>query len=248
VAKGTSLDKALGLLDLLEEAEAPLSAEALNARLGFPRSTLYRYLKALADAGLAVSLHERGYVLGPRVAELDRAMRLHDPLIAAARPVMEALASELDGIALLCRRYRDRVLCVHQAGTMGPAMQTTYERGAAMPLFRGAASRVILAWLPGPMVARLHADHAAEFAAAGLGATVAEARAALRAIRRRGWDTTQGQVTPGVTGVAAPLLDARGAVLGSLSVTMARTDLAPAGIEAMAARIAAGARVVSAAG
>jgi DNA-binding IclR family transcriptional regulator len=247
VAKGTSLDKALGILDLLEEAEAPLSFEALHARLGFPRSTLYRYLKALADAGLAASMHERGYVLGPRVAELDRAMRLHDPLIAAARPVMAKLAAELDGVALLCRRYRDRVLCVHQDGTMG-SVRSTYERGAAMPLFRGAASRVILAWLPGPMMAKLQAAHAAEFAAAGLGGTVAEARAALRAIRRRGWDMTQGQVTAGVTGIAAPLLDARGAVLGSLSVTMARTEVPPTQAEAMAARIMAGAKGVSATG
>jgi DNA-binding IclR family transcriptional regulator len=248
VAKGTSLDKALGILDLLEKAQSPLSFEALHASLGFSRSTLYRYLKALGDAGLATSLHESDYVLGPRVAELDRAMRLNDPLITAARPVMAALASELDGIALLCRRYRDRVLCVHQDGTIGRGVRSTYERGAAMPLFRGAASRVILARLPGPMVAKLQAAHAAEFAAAGLGADMAEARAALRAIRRRGWDMTQGQVTAGVTGIAAPLIDARGVVLGSLSVTMARTDLSPDGVEAMAGRIAAEARRISAQG
>ena len=237
MAGDSSLGRALAILDALEEAGAPLPFEAMHARFGLTRSTLYRYLKALADAGLVTGLHDRGYVLGPRVAELDRAMRLRDPLIAAARPVMEELATELGGLALLCRRYRDRVLCVHRAGSLGDGVRSTYERGHAMPLFRGAASRVILAWLPAPMLSRLREGREGEFAAAGLGGSVAEARAHLRTIRRRGWDATRGQVTRGVTGIAAPLLDARGAVLGSLSVTLPRPEIPEAEVTTMAALI-----------
>lgn len=243
----TSLGRMLRILDLLEEAEdGPLSVEALHARLGFTRSTLYRYLKTLTDAGLAASIPDRGYTLGPRVAELDYRMRLRDPLIAAARPVMARLAAEFPGIALLCRRYRDRVLCVHQEGSLSSGLRSTYERGLAMPLFRGAASRVILAHLPGPAVSRLQSRHAAAFAEAGLGDTPAAARAALRAIRQRGWDVTEGQVTPGVTGIAAPVLDAGGAVLGSLSVTLDRPHLPAAEVAALAARLVAAARAVEA--
>jgi DNA-binding IclR family transcriptional regulator len=242
----TSLAKALRILDLLEEAETdPVSFETLHARLGFTRSTLYRYLKTLQDAGLAAAFHDRGFTLGPRVAELDYRMRLSDPLIAAARPVMAELAASLPGIALLCRRYRDRVLCVHQDGSLGPALRSTYERGLAMPLFRGAASRVILAHLPSSSIARLQARHAAGFAEAGLGDTPTAARAALHSIRRRGWDMTSGQVTPGVTGVAAPVLDGRGAILGSLSVTLAGAGLEEAEAGRIAARIVDGARRIA---
>jgi DNA-binding IclR family transcriptional regulator len=106
-----------------------------------------------------------------------------------------------------------------------------------MPLFRGAASRVILAHLPGPAVARLRARHGAEFAEAGLGATPAAVRAALLAIRRRGWDRTEGQVTPGVTGIAAPVLDSTGAVTASLSLTLGRPQLDEATAEAIAGRV-----------
>ena len=42
----------------------------------------------------------------------------------------------------------------------------------------------------------------------------------LRAIRQRGWDVTSGDVTPGVTGIAAPVFDRNRQVLGSLSLTM----------------------------
>jgi DNA-binding IclR family transcriptional regulator len=242
VAEASTLGKALGILDLLAAAEGPVAFEALHGALGFTRSTLYRYLKALQDAGLVTSFPDRGFALGPRVAELDNRMRRSDPLIAAARPVMAALAAELSGMALLCRRYRDRVLCVHQEGTLGGERRSTYERGLAMPLLRGAASRVILAHLPGPAVTRLMARDAAGFAAAGLGATPASVRAALQAIRRRGWDLTEGQVTAGVTGIAVPLLDGAGAA--SLSVTLPRHDLPAGEAAAIADALRAGAQAV----
>lgn len=244
---GSTLDKALGILDLLEAADGPMAFEALHAHCGFTRSTLYRYLKALQEAGLVTAFHDRGFTLGPRVAELDFRMRLTDPLIAASRPVMAALVGDLSGVALLCRRYRDRVLCVHQEGTLGPGRRSTYERGLAMPLFRGAASRVILAHLPAGAIARLLSRDAAAFAEAGLGATPAEVRAALAAIRRRGFDLTEAQVTPGVTGIAAPVLDGRGGVVGSLGVTLRRARLRPKEIAAMAARLTEAARRISAA-
>lgn len=244
----STLAKALRILDLLEEApEGALPFEVLHSQLGFTRSTLYRYLKTLQDAGLAASIPDHGFTLGPRVAELDYSMRQRDPLIAAARPVMAALATELPGIALLCRRYRDRVLCVHQEGSLASGLRSNYERGLAMPLFRGAASRAILAYLPGPTLTRLQARHAAAFAEAGLGDTPALVRRALRAIRRRGWDRTEGQVTPGVTGIAAPILDSEGMVLGSLSVTLQHSSLPDDDAERFAARIVAGAREVAAA-
>ncbi|MFT8242891.1 IclR family transcriptional regulator [Roseomonas sp. BN140053] len=216
----------LRILDVLGENSAPLGFDALHGRLGFTRSTLYRYLKILTDAGLVASSPEAGFSIGPRITELDYRMRQHDPLITASRPVMAELAQATAGIALLCRRYGDRVLCVHQErGTN--AFRSTYERGLARPLFRGAASRVILAHLPGPAIARLQTSQAEALAESGLPTALQPLRAALRAIRQRGWDVTEGQVTPGVTGIAAALSDSRGEVLGSLSVTLGRTGLSP---------------------
>ncbi len=220
----SSLERMLRILDVIEDTNAAVPAEDLAARLGFTRSTTYRYLKILAEAGLVSSLPDLGYTLGPRIAELDWRMRTADPLIQAGRPVMAELARGEAGVVLLCRRYRDLVLCVHQERG-SDLVHSFYERGRARPPVRGAASRVILAWLPPPQLARLHARHTADFAAAGLGDTLAAARTRLRAIRLAGWDATEGQVTPGVTGIAAPILDGSGGVLGSLNLTVPRIAL-----------------------
>jgi DNA-binding IclR family transcriptional regulator len=219
MAGDTTPRKMLRILDLIEDSPEPVAAEAMLAELGFTRSTLYRYLKILAETGLVTSLPDAGFTLGPRIAELDYKMRQRDPLIAASQPLMIELAQSERGVALLCRRFKDRVLCIHQErGDVG--FRSNYTRGLPRPLFRGAASRVILAHLSPAAVGRLYADAPDAFAGAGLGATPAEARLALRRIRAAGWDLTEAQVTPGVMGVAAPLLDRGGEVLGSLSLTL----------------------------
>jgi DNA-binding IclR family transcriptional regulator len=112
-------------------------------------------------------------------------------------------------------------------------------------MFRGAASRIILAHLPAAVLARLHARHAAEISAAGLGATLPAMRDALREMRTRGWDVTEGQVTQGVTGIAAPVLAGGNEILGSLSVTIGRTGLAEAELARIADKVAFSAGIIT---
>ena len=150
----------VGLLDLFEESPSGWTFERIHSRLGYTRSTLYRYLKILSDAELLTSLPEAGYTLGPRIVELDHEIRAHDPIIRASRPVMLELVQEIPGIALLCRSYRNKVLCVHQERST-TEIESTYERGRTMPLLRGAASRIILANMPPRTIAALYEPAAA---------------------------------------------------------------------------------------
>jgi DNA-binding IclR family transcriptional regulator len=220
----TTSQKMLRILDLIEESHDPVTTEIMLEQLGFTRSTLYRYLKNLTESGLISSIPEAGFTFGPRITELDYQMRQRDPLIGASRPVMAELAKSERGVALLCRRYRDRVLCIHQEqGDI--SFRSNYERGLARTLFHGAASRIILAYLGSATINRLFARFAEDFSGAGFGKTAAEAREVLRQMRQRGWDITHAQVTQGVTGVAVPLFDLRGEILGSLSLTIKAQEL-----------------------
>lgn len=231
-----SFEKILQVLDILEESSSGLMFDEINARLDVPRSTLYRYLKALTDAGLIASLPNTGYSLGPRIAELDYKMRTTDPLVVLSRPVMAGLVQSTPAVALLCRLYRNNVLCIHQE-SHPDALRSNYERGLSRPLLRGAASRVILAYLTPRAIARLYDEQADGFRDAGLGATLAEVRAGLKKIRQRGWDSVEGQVTPGATGIAAPILDSGDAVIGSLSVTLNRVRMEEAEVQRIAERV-----------
>jgi len=240
-----SLEKMISILDLFEGAEMEWTPEAMAERLELTRSTIYRYLKVLADAGLLASLPGVGFTLGPRIAELDFRMRHSDPLISASRPVMAEILSEIPGIALLCRRYRELVLCVHQETSPGIGFRSTYERGSARPMLRGAASRIILAHLPAQALRKLHQAAPEDFIAAGMGADLAQARSHMRAIRQRGVAVTSGELATGVTGVAAPIFDSKDVILGSLSVTVGQSNLAPDRVAFIVDRVSFGARIVS---
>src|SRR5262245_1969141 len=233
-----SLERMLQVVDLIEANDSPVLPDDLMARLGLTRSTLYRYLKTLSEAGLITSFPGVGFALGPRIAELDFKMRNRDPLIIASRPVMRELVGAIPGIALLCRRYRDTVLCVHQEHGAADVV-STYERGLARPLFQGAASRIILAYLPPRIIQRLHHQDAVN------GVPLTKLRAELKEMRQRGWDLTESQVTRGVTGIAAPIFDNRGRVLGSLSLTIGRTKIAANETARIAERVMFCARIVS---
>ena len=173
------------MLDLFEESPDPgWTFERIHSRLGYTRSTLYRYLKILSRRRVTDRrCRSAGYTLGPRIVELDHEICAHDPIIRASRPVMLELVQEIPGIALLCRSYRNKVLCVHQERST-TEIESTYERGRTMPLLRGAASRIILANMPARTIAALFERQPREFAAAGLGDALAKVQDNLKRIRK----------------------------------------------------------------
>src|SRR6476469_5173781 len=79
-----SLERMVGILDLFETETKRWTFDAMHRQLGYTRSTLYRYLKVLSDAELLTSLPEAGYMLGPRIVELDHEIRAHDRIIRAS--------------------------------------------------------------------------------------------------------------------------------------------------------------------
>ena len=114
-------------------------------------------------------------------------------------------------------------------------------------LYRGAVSRVILAHLPGPHLRKLYAAQADEFARFGIGRSLEEVRSVLRRVRQQGFAVSSAQMTPGVTGIAAPILDSGGSVLGSVGMVVEPADLVLARQLVIAERVIKAAAQVSAA-
>lgn len=238
-----SHERMLSVLELFDLENPEWTFDAIHTRLGFSRSTLYRYLKTLTDTGFLTTFPGRGYSLGPRIIELDYQILMTDPLIEAARPVMSELVAGFLGVALLCRRYRQRVLCVHQEASI--ALRSGYERGKPRPLLLGAASLAILAHFSTYQLTKLFNDQQEQFAEAGLGHSLAAVRSRLKEIRQKGWVHTQGQVNPEVSGIAAPIFDAGKEVVGSLSLTLPERNLGAEQIDTIAGQVLLCARIIS---
>ena len=212
-----SLAKTFQILDLFTEAEPVWSTAAIIEALETSRSTGYRYIKALHDAGLLTSVRNGCYSLGPRIIEMDLQIRLTDPLLLASHGVLEQLVEKIGHSALLCTAYRDSVLCIGECRAPSSPVNR-FSRGQRRPLFQGAVSKVILAHLPHHRLKAIYARQSEEVERAGLGSTWSAFRANLGQIKRDGHLLTLGEFNPGVYGVAAPVLSPQKTALGSVGV------------------------------
>lgn len=255
----SSVAKVFDVLDLFGLETPVLRVEDIAQRLRYTRASAYRYVRDLCDAGLLAPAGGGAYALGPRVLELERLLRLTDPLLRASQLVlarMRPAAARAGGALLVCSLYRDRVLCIHQEGAErltagGRVIALQRVRGLPMPLFRGAASVAILAHLPARQQKAIHARHGEAIAQAGLGATWPAFRARLADIRRAGYAVSSGQIDRDLSAASAPiLLPGEGAaapaqVLGSLTRVLAREEFERADQRELARDLVAGAEQIA---
>ncbi len=216
----------LRVLNAFTPERTEISPEWLMAELGASRASIYRDLQQLSRVGLIERVSERGYSLGPKIVELDRQIRQSDPLLRAAADIAEQLAHTTGGTVLICRLHDDKVLCIQDTSGQHAPSAVSYERGKAMPLHRGATSKIILAHLPPKKVAELYAKDHAALQAAGLADSLDDLNALLKAWRSEGSVTTVAEIDPHNVGCAVALLHGK-RVLGSLSVVLPASALTP---------------------
>lgn len=210
----------LQVLRLFGGARKQLRAADIASLLGVSLATSYRYVSELEEAGFIESASAGRYVLGPTIVELDREIRVHDPLIAAASEVMRTLCERSGATIILSRLHGQKVVCVSEMrGRHGPGT-VSYERGRAMPLYRGATSKVIFAHMAVAEVASIVQRDAGGLRKAGLPATRAALLEYLAEIRARPVCATSGEVDTEAMGWAVALHHGKH-LLGSLSAVYA---------------------------
>ena len=202
----------LRVLDLFSEETPVLAAEAIGAKLKYSRPTGYRYVRELVAAGLLVRA-PGGYALGPRIIELDWIIRTQDPVLTASRGVVRALAASAGCGVTQMGMYGEHIVTIHYEPGPHP-LEIGYDRGRPMPLFRGAPSKAIVAFLPRARLERLHRKHH--------GRGFARFFEEMQAIRRAGYAMSFGELDTGKVGIGAPIFRADRSVAGSVCLVLTR--------------------------
>lgn len=207
----------LNILELFSEKDPVWSTTDLIGALETSRSTGYRYIKTLHDAGLLTTVRSGYYGLGPRIIEMDLQIRQTDPLILASHGILEDLVDKIGHSATLLTAFRDSVLCIREhRAPLSP--ENRFSRGQRRLWFQGAGSKVILAHLPHYRLKAIYPRYRTEIEDAGMGGTWDEFRKSLGRIKKDGYLLTKGEFNPGVYGVAAPILTDQKTALGSVGV------------------------------
>jgi DNA-binding IclR family transcriptional regulator len=197
----------LVVLQLFENDRPVWTVEQISRALGISASTAYRHVRDLVSAGFLDPVTGAGYALGPAFIRYDRILRQSDPLIQVAGPVMDDLLARTSQTCtvVLCRRFKDCVMCVHEVLGKKSRGETSYERGVAMPMFLGATSKVILAQLPERLLRKVYLGNEKTIRRVLRTKDWNEFRAQLKEIRRAGFALTESEVAKGRAGLAAPI-------------------------------------------
>jgi DNA-binding IclR family transcriptional regulator len=180
----------------------------LVAVTGLSRSTAHRLVRALEAHGLVRFEGGVGYRLGPLLYRLGTRAGADLPLADMARPILERLTESTGESSQLYVRFDDVRVCV--AAVESPnELRTIVSVGAELPLVRGSAGRVLLAWGPRGDWER-HMDEIDDVAAF-------EQR--LATTERRGWAQSAEERQSGVGSVSAPIHGPGGDVIAAVSVS-----------------------------
>ena len=211
-----SVDRALTILEnLARHGEAGVTELAKD--LGVHKSTAFRLVATLEGHGLVEQTEDRGkYRLGVGLLRLAGATTARLDVVQEARPVCRKLAAdtgETVNVAVLADRaalYLDQV-----AGSS--ALQPHNWVGQHIPLHATANGKVLLSGLEAEPLADL------------LGALPAytdmtitkkgQLRAEVAKVREQGYAVAVDELEVGLTAVAAPIRNAHGDVIASMSVS-----------------------------
>lgn len=200
------LDRAIDVLDAVEAGAR--SFTAIADATGLTKPTTHRMISALQAHGFLMQVGGLGYALGPRLLDLASTALRELPLRQLARPSLEQLARTTGESAQLYVRQGDRRICVDAVESENE-LRTIVQVGASLPLGRGSAGKVFLAWGP-------PADEDVEDILRSIATT-----------RRRGWAESYGEREAGVASVSAPIFGPHDQLLAAISVSGPRSRLAP---------------------
>jgi DNA-binding IclR family transcriptional regulator len=212
-----SVTRAVRSLELIAE-EGELGVTELGRRLGVHKATASRLAATLAERGLierdpATERYRLGFGLirlaGAAMAGLD--------LVSAARPIIEDLAQEsLETVTIGVLSGED-VVSIDQVTGASSIVSVSWV-GRRTPLHTTSTGKVFLAFLDeGERERRL--SRPLERATKRSIVDVAQLRAQLEEVRRRGYAQTLEELEEGLNAVAAPVRQADGEVVAALSVS-----------------------------
>ena len=210
-----SIERAAAVLRLL--ADGRLALVDLSNSLGLAKGTVHGILRTLQHVGFVEQDPVSGtYRLGAALLQLgtryldvnelrSRALNWADSLAARSGEAVR-IGSHLDG----------EVLVVHHVFRPDNSPQTV-EVGSLLPLHATALGKAILAF-DATAAAAVRRNGLEPYTRSTV-VTGADLTRGLAAVRKAGWAAEVEEMTPGEAGIAAPIRDEAGVVVGSLGLS-----------------------------
>ena len=230
-----TLERGLDVLDLFCHGATKLSLTEIAARINLTPSTTSRVLSTLSNRGyLSRDTETKKYVIGSQALRLTSSSFRTFDLRPIAAPILKKLADQYNESISLYIILDNHRVCIERIETTH-ALRHVVNIGDRLPLARGAGGKALLAWLPPEE--RKTVLPPGEFIS----------NSELAKIKKQGYALSMGERDQGVGAIAAPVFDAEGRLVCSLSLAAPLTRLDRESFEKIAPDLVSAANQISAA-
>jgi len=236
----SSIEKALDVLFHVSAAGSAGVSEIARA-LSLPKSTTHRLLAALGRRALVERDVGGRYRPGVRLLALGLGVLEREPIVAAARPVLEAEAETIGETLFLAAARAGRIVVLDKAEGTG-FLRAAPRVGSEVPVHASAVGKLYLAFAPETV--SLPKGAFPRFTASTPTSLRALEREVAKA-RRRGFAENREEWVAGLAVIAAPVL-AGGRMQASVALAAPSVRLSAAKTETLARRLVAAAARISA--
>ncbi len=242
-----SIVKASKILSLLEKHGA-LSFNELLRRYELPKSTLSKILHTLEyEEFIRKDLESNRYKLGNKIIELGSAARSSLEIRNISNPIMKRLHDKLDLTVHLGIIAHGEVLPIEsvEAGNWyWHHFKYPVAVGISAPMYATGAGKAILAFLQNDEIEQILSQKLEKFT----GSTMTDKTLLLEdlsSIRQRGYAVSNAEHDDMIRSVAAPIFNADGKVIASLSVLGLASKLTPERVKEISTDVMASAGEIS---
>lgn len=237
--------KCFAVLELLAQEPFEFALSDIAARLEQPLATAHRLVATLVEAGFGEQDDaNRRYRIAGKALWMGTSYLRNSPVYRAAFLVMQETARNSPGLIHLGVKQGDWVLYLHTVGS--PSRLYLYaDTGERRPLHATGLGKAILAWQPGPVVARIAGQKLTRFTKRTI-CSGGELKEELLKTRQRGYAIDDEEGVAGLRCIAAPVFDASGRSIAAISMSAPATTLVDGAIESAAEQIREAAMKISA--
>lgn len=216
-----AIQRTLAIFESFTSERTSLTLQEIANRIRLPKSTTFRLVQSLDEAGYLVRLDNQAYCLSFRFTRLAGLVKSTLDIRQLARVTLIELArktNETVTLNMVSDRHR---VCIEVIDTPSPLMSVT-KPGERVKLIDGATAKALMACLP-----RKEQQKAIQYASKASGRKRQEFAKELQRIREQRYAVTHGERVLGLTAISAPIEDSSGGTNHCITVTGPTVRLQP---------------------
>ncbi|GAB7389180.1 IclR family transcriptional regulator [Bacillaceae bacterium] len=225
----SSVHNAMRILKQFSNEKPELGISELSMRLGLAKSTVFRLIRTLTEAGLVeqdkyshkyrlgLTAFELGFLVYHKLEIRAVALPLLEKLMKSVRQVVRLGVYDKGGVIYLCKRAPENEVTISKIGNRVPAYCT-------------AVGKVLLAHQSEEEIERVLGEKLKAYTSRTI--TDPETlRAQLKEIKQTGYAITNEELRKGICSVAVPVYNDLDEVIAAISITGSKSHFYPLQIQ-----------------